>query len=45
MPAKVISSARSNASVPALVTLPASEPLVPPLPTCSVPAAMSMPPP
>ncbi|KGD58799.1 hypothetical protein DP49_5682 [Burkholderia pseudomallei] len=38
-------SERSNASKPLLATSPERLPVVPPLPTCSVPAPMMVPPP
>jgi hypothetical protein len=37
-------SARLIAKVPLLTTLPAIEPVVPPFPSCSVPALMVVPP-
>ena len=43
-PAKVMLSERLKASTPLSVTLPAIEPVVPPLPTCSVPALIVVPP-
>ena len=44
MPAKASVSARSNTSVPSLATSPAMLPVVPPLPSRSVPAAIVVPP-
>ena len=43
-PAKVTESLRSKARVPLSVTLPVMLPLVPPLPSCSVPALIVVPP-
>ena len=44
LPAKVMLSERLKASTPLSVTLPAMEPVVPPLPSCRVPAEMTVPP-
>jgi hypothetical protein len=43
-PSKVSASERLKASAALLVTLPMMEPLVPPLPSCSVPALIVVPP-
>ena len=43
-PAKLVGSERSNTSVALSSTLPAMLPVVPPLPTCKVPALMVVPP-
>ncbi|CAJ0895306.1 hypothetical protein R20233_03914 [Ralstonia sp. LMG 32965] len=40
LPAYVTASLRLKASVPLLTMLPATEPVVPPLPICSVPVVM-----
>ncbi len=45
LPAKTAVSARLNATVPSFWTSPTIDPDVPPLPICSVPAAISVPPP
>jgi len=44
LPAKLSASLRLKASVPSLTTSPAMEPVVPPLPSWSVPAEMVVPP-
>ena len=43
-PSKVTASLRSNAIVPLLTTLPTIDPIAPPLPICSVPARIVVPP-
>ena len=43
-PAKVESSLRLKIRAPLSVTLPLSEPVVPPAPTCNVPAEITVPP-
>nr|WP_188590166.1 hypothetical protein [Achromobacter denitrificans] len=43
-PAKLTASDRLNTSVPLLATFPTMTPEVPPLPSCSVPPAMVVPP-
>jgi hypothetical protein len=43
-PPKVTASLRSKANVPLSVTFPVMLPVAPPLPSCSVPALMVVPP-